>query len=376
MKSLIATAERRLEMPSRTMLRAAFIPVWAGNPYHAELMRVLKELGVTFTSSHQLKDVSRCHNAGTERVNLVHLHILPYLHWTPVELARYVFFYGRLLRLQRSGVKVVWTVHDLDNHDSGCKRIEGRMSRVMARRADALIAHGPSAKALIVERWGCNPSKVKVIPHGNYFEAYPNDTTAKLARNALGLNADDFVFLFLGLIRPYKGVTDLISAFRSIDRPSVRLLIAGCPVDGKIALEVATAARSDFRIVYRPGFVPDDEVQTHMAAADVVVLPYRKILTSGAAILAMSFGKPCIAPRDGCVADALDESGAVFFNPRDEDGLGDALRAILSRRETLAAMGQHNRERAACWDWRSIGQATAQVYEECLWPTVRTALKP
>lgn len=376
MNALIATAERRPDVTDRAMLRVAFIPVWVGNPYHTELMRALGDLGVTFCSSHQLKDVARNHIAKTERVSLIHLHTLPYLHWTPVELARYVFFYGRLLRLQRSGVKVVWTVHDLDNHDSGRKGIESRLGRLIARRVDALIAHGPSAKRLIVERWGCNAAKVRVIPHGNYFEAYPNHSTAKLARSTLGLEANDFVFLFLGLIRPYKGVPDLISAFREIDHPGVRLVIAGRPVDAEIGAEVAAAAKSDPRIVYRPGFVPDDEVQTYMAAADVAVLPYRKILTSGAALLAMSFGKPCVAPRDGCVADALDDAGAVFFDPGIQNGLRTAMRSILARRESLPAMGQHNRELAARWDWHGIGQATAKVYEECFSSNVGVVLKP
>ncbi|MEZ4597387.1 MAG: glycosyltransferase [Chloroflexota bacterium] len=50
-----------------------------------------------------------------------------------------------------------------------------------------------------------------------------------------------------------------------------------------------------------PGNVPDDRMQVFLRAADVMVLPYRDVLTSGSAILAMTFGLPVVAPRIGCL---------------------------------------------------------------------------
>ncbi len=51
------------------------------------------------------------------------------------------------------------------------------------------------------------------------------------------------------------------------------------------------------------GYVPDDRLDLFLNAADRVVLPYTEILTSGAAILAMSFGRPIIAPDRGALRD-------------------------------------------------------------------------
>ena len=102
-----------------------------------------------------------------------------------------------------------------------------------------------------------------------------------------------------------------------------------------------------------------------MNACDVVVLPYRRILTSGAAVLAMSFGKPCIAPRAGCVTDILDENGAIFFDPSVSGNLERALRETVDSRHRLREMGLYNLRRAAAWDWESIGRSTAAVYKQC-----------
>ncbi|WP_242482112.1 glycosyltransferase, partial [Trichormus variabilis] len=59
-------------------------------------------------------------------------------------------------------------------------------------------------------------------------------------------------------------------------------------------------------IKFIPGFVPSEKLQIYLNACDVVVFPYRDILTSGAVMLAMSFGRACIAPRKGCIAEVLD----------------------------------------------------------------------
>ena len=52
-----------------------------------------------------------------------------------------------------------------------------------------------------------------------------------------------------------------------------------------------------------------------MNASDVVVLPFRDILTSDSAILAMSFGKPVITPAIGCTLDILKDSRNFPYNP-------------------------------------------------------------
>ena len=88
-----------------------------------------------------------------------------------------------------------------------------------------------------------------------------------------------------------------------------------------------------------------------MNAADVVVFPYRDVLTSGALLLAMSFGKACIAPRIGCMGDVLETSGGFLYDLSDENGLPDALARALQENNRLAAMGQRNLCQAEKWNW-------------------------
>lgn len=282
-------------------------------------------------------------------------------------MARYLVFYWRLYRLHQRGVRLVWTVHDLDNHDTRHIRVETFAARRLCRILDAIILHGPLAKEILESRWGPNACRrIRAIPHFNYIESYKNDADRAGAQSALELNESTLTFLFLGLIRPYKGVREMVDAFSVCAKSNTRLIIAGRPVSDAIRREIGDVVAKDKRIRFIPGRVPDDDIQMYMNACDVVVLPYRRVSVSGAAVLAMSFGKPCIAPRAGCVTDILDENGAVFFDPSIPGDLERAFNETISASPRLEQMGRHNLERARSRDWSGVAYATANVYKQCL----------
>jgi len=64
--------------------------------------------------------------------------------------------------------------------------------------------------------------------------------------------------------------------------------------------------------------------------ADAVVLPFRDILTSGSAILALSHGRPVIAPALGCLPGTLPSDATFLYDadaPGDRRGVGAAVGA-------------------------------------------------
>jgi beta-1,4-mannosyltransferase len=62
--------------------------------------------------------------------------------------------------------------------------------------------HSNAAAQLAEQRFKIAPSKLHVIPHGHYIDAYPNEISQEDARTALDLPDDARVFLFLGRIEP------------------------------------------------------------------------------------------------------------------------------------------------------------------------------
>ena len=126
--------------------------------------------------------------------------------------------------------------------------------------------------------------------------------------------------------------------------PDARLVIAGRAWTRATRQRIAPLAAADARVRLDLGFVPDEELQVYLRAADVVAAPFLEIFTSGSVLLAMSFERAVIAPRRGCVAETLDDAGGLLYDADDPRGLERALRAAMTA--DLEAMGRHNGERA------------------------------
>jgi glycosyltransferase involved in cell wall biosynthesis len=90
-----------------------------------------------------------------------------------------------------------------------------------------------------------------------------------------------------------------------------------------------------------PRHIADDDMQVLLNAADCVVLPYNEVLTSGAAMLAMSFGRPVVAPDLGGVRDYVDEASGALYDVSDPAGLMQAMDHVRLRSFDPGAIRRH-----------------------------------
>jgi beta-1,4-mannosyltransferase len=269
----------------------------------------------------------------------------------------------RLLRML--GVRLVWTVHNVGSHEGANDPVEMAVHRRLAELSDAVICHCTAAEEAAAEAYALSPGlrqRLHVIPHGSYIGVYPNTVSRTEARNRLKLPLDARVLLFIGTVRPYKGLEDLLAAFRQLGHPGLRLIVAGRPRRAQDAAPIASAAAADPRVSLRLDHVPDDQLQVLLNASDVVVLPFRDILTSGSMILAMSFGRAIVAPSLGCLPETMPPGGGILYDPEEQGALEQALRAALD--SDLVAMGARNLERARELDWGPIAAATEALYRK------------
>ena len=273
--------------------------------------------------------------------------------------ARLARLLRRLAAFQRDGGIVAYTVHNLEPHEEAT-RVEQWGSARLVCLADVVHVHDESTAAELAARYG-RTAGVAVIPHGHYIGCYPNTLSRAEARDRLGLPPDTFVYACIGLLRPYKGLEELVPAFRSLPDAHLRLLLAGKPGTPEYGRTLAALAAGDARIRLDPQFVPPEEVQTYYNAADVCVLPYRQITTSGAALLAFSFGLPIVAPAIGAFPALVTPSRGVLYDPAQPAGLTVALMAAqqhdwqAARPEILTWVRQ--------FDWGEIGARLLAAYK-------------
>jgi len=261
--------------------------------------------------------------------------------------------------------KIIWTLHNKYSHECYHVHIERIIRKFFCNKVDAIICHCNQAKKEIQSEFGAPKNKIYVIPIGNYINGYKNEISKEKALKYLNLKSEDFIYLSFGAIRPYKGIDKLINCFKTIGKnKNVKLLIIGKPVNDQIKTDIIKSSKAFENIKLQFEFIHDDDIQIYFNASDIVVFSFQKILGSAGILLAMSFGKPIIAPRLGCIIDILDEKGAFLYNPRENESLLMVLRKAMENKDKLEEMGQYNLNLARLYEWKKIGTETKKVYEK------------
>jgi glycosyltransferase involved in cell wall biosynthesis len=338
-------------------------PLLPGNPYLELLHRPMTALGVVVRLGRPRSELPALLGDGGARV--LHLHFFDELtqhRHAAQTIAHTTLFLGMLRVLQACGVRLVWTAHNLAPHESHHPAMAQLAYRAVARTANGVIAHGHAALALLEERYG-PLQRAAVIPHGNYIGVYGPRRTRAEGRAALGL-AGGRVTLAPGALRPYKGLEDLIDAFAQLPA-AMRgtLLIAGAAKNAAYAAQLARHAKTVPGVCLLPRHIPNNEMALFLAAADLVALPYRQTLTSGAAILALSYARPLLVPDTPALRELVrhEQDGLLFATGRLPQALAQAL-----AHPDLDALGERGLAAACMLDWRDIARRTVTEYQAAL----------
>lgn len=286
-----------------------------------------------------------------------------------VQWAHLPWLDARLWRaLRRHGWIVVHTIHDIEPLAGSSPGPLRWSARTLRDAADALVVHDEVARGLLVAR-GVGAERVRVIAPAT---PAPSATPPRgAARAGLGIPASAPVVLFLGFIKPYKGLGVLLESVARLRAalPGVVLLVAGEAMNGRAEYD-RTIARLGLgpHVRWSGRFVPSDALAAHLAAADVVALPYLEASSSGVLLAAYAHARPVVATSVGGLP-ALVEHGrtGLLVPPRDPDALAAALRELLedpARRERMGADARRLVEQRHGWD--GAAAAHAALYRE-LW---------
>ena len=145
-------------------------------------------------------------------------------------------------------------------------------------------------------------------------------------------------------------------------------VLAGEPVDISEADVETTRERmsNPARLIGRLGRVPDDQVPAYLAAADAVLLPYRRshIGTSGVLQRAAASGRPVVATDVGQVGPLVRDNGlGVVVEPESPQALADGIADLLSRPKSWHdQVGTSTIEYASKNEWRAFGKGVRTAY--------------
>lgn len=277
------------------------------------------------------------------------------------------------------GKRVALTAHNVnqarrDAKDSAFNRLT---LGIQYRLCNHIFVHTQKMKDELCLDFGVAEKAVTVIRHP-INNAFPDtDLTPSEAKRRLGLRDDEKAILFFGRIRPYKGIEHLLAAFRPLaaNRSNYRLIIAGEPKKGseEYREEIEQIVKRDFapdRIVSRIQFIPDEEMEIYLKAADVLVLPYKEIFQSGVLFLAYSFGLPVVATDVGSFREEIVEGSTGFLcQPGDPAELAKAIEKYFASDlyNNLKVRRQELKDYAgANHSWNAVADLTRNAYAEML----------
>ena len=233
-------------------------------------------------------------------------------------------------------------VHEIDGRHGNPRRPDGLAARRLWGLVDEIKVHTASERTAFIENFGVNPRRVSLVDHGADFTAHTTADRAG-ARESLGLPANETVFLAIGFVQPSKGFDRAVEAFEGLGGDGASLHVVGSvrvddPDMVRYEQGLADLCSVTEGAYLHSGYVSDELFDRWIVAADVLVLPYRNIWSSGVLERAGLFGRPVIATRVGGLSEqAMDQPDVRLVD--DDDELREAMVERLPERELPPSAG-------------------------------------
>jgi beta-1,4-mannosyltransferase len=170
-------------------------------------------------------------------------------------------------------------VHNTRPHEPG-SRVEGALLRWCDRSTTLQVRLNEEIPSPLRA-----PEQVILLAH--YGGWYRHRTVPRSVHGRL---------LYFGLVRPYKGVPQLLDAFEGIDDAGVSLRIVGSCDDADLEARILAGVAGNSRVSAELSYVDDDALAHEIGQAELVVLPYLAMGNSGALLTALCLDRPVLAP--------------------------------------------------------------------------------
>ena len=328
---------------------------YSQQPYITQLYRQLERQGTEVTDFSAFATLKKT-------FDVWHMHwpenrlIDPNPVWAAAQATRLLI---EMQAARLRGTKIVWTAHNLKQHEGRHPHLEPHFWHRFVRLLDGWIALSPEGRRLAECRF---PHLCEVpsflVPLGHYRGYDRDEVSRSAARWTLGVSETARVVSFVGHIRAYKNVAHLVHTFRQLPEDDLALLIVGRAKDAWLRDEITAAAGADPRVKLFLNFVPDDDLQLYLRASDLVALPYQDILNSSSAVLALSFDVPALVPAQGAMGDLQRYAGRdwirTFEGELSASALTDALGWAAAPKPALDL---------ADLEWDSVARRTLAAYE-------------
>ncbi len=258
------------------------------------------------------------------------------------------------------GKPFVLTIHDMIHEIFpeffSLSEPTSRNKRILAERADRIIAVSERTKQDIVEVFGIPDSRIDVIYHGS-------DLKTTLDRLAPRVVEGRYI-LYTGTRTAYKNFHFMVAALAPLlrEHQDLSLVCTGPAFSGE---EVAYIKELGILQAVKHRFVRDSELADLYGNAACFVFPsyYEGF---GIPILeAFGCGCPVVLSDASCFREVAGDA-ALYFAPKSGEGLRRSVRSLLDDAKLAADMVGKGSERGLEFSWSSTVEGTMRVYAKAV----------
>ncbi len=224
--------------------------------------------------------------------------------------------------------------------------------RVTFEAADRILCYTETDRDRLRER-GIK-SDISVVPNG-----------IDCSKFSPGNDSSDEQILFVGRLKPGKGVDDLVEAFGALaeDHPDWELKVVG---DGPLREELLERAETlgiEERITFT-GEVPNAQVPDLYRESAIFALPSYSEGLPRTVLEAMATQTPVVASSLPQLEPVVDGAG-LTVEPGDTDEIAEALSSLIVNSDRRAQHGSRGRKVATkTYGWEQTVKQTVDVYRE------------
>jgi len=264
------------------------------------------------------------------------------------------------------GVRTLLTVHDLSfvhYADHFVPKLVRYLRQAVPRsvaRADRVLADSACTRADLIAHFGTPADKVEVLYSGvsHRFQPQPEPGEERRIRARYDLGQRPYL-LSVGTLQPRKNYLRLIRAFARLRRDVVLVLAGG---RGWLYEEILAEVRRHAARLRVLGFVEESDLPALYRNATLFVFPSLYEGFGLPVLEAMACGVPVVCSNASSLPEVAGEA-ALLVNPRDEDGLAEAMRRGLedeALREALIARGL---EQACRFTWQRAARQLLDTFK-------------
>lgn len=263
-----------------------------------------------------------------KQADIIHLHY----PWPFMDIVHFA---------TRHGKPTVLTYHSDIVRQKTLLKLYAPLKNRFLSSVDRIVATSPNylATSLVLNRYH---DKVVEITYGLDKSTYSTPTPELLAKWATKFG--NKFFLFVGMLRYYKGLHILLDALQGIDYPVV--IVGSGPVENELKEH---AARLGLKNIFFLGALPDvDKVALLQLCYGVVFPSHLRSEAFGISLLeGAMYGKPMISSEIGTGTSYINVNGVtgLVVAPSDPAAFGEAMQYLWNNPNTAANMGKCAEER-------------------------------